>query len=105
MSEDTTKIASGSDRLDELVRQEFNKLKAKQGHWVDVPAWYDLTKRYHVARTNGERHNRTDGEWHEILEMGDEAYDLHANYWEIRSGWESAVKWILSNDCSDSCGD
>ena len=68
--------------------------KAKNGAWVDVVKWNEFLDDSGVVHSFGERHNRTDGEWHEILTINGEVFELHANYWNFNDDWEDAIKWV-----------
>jgi hypothetical protein len=72
----------------------MKSFKAKNGVWIDVVKWHEFLDDSGVAHSLGERHNQTDGEWHEVLTINDQTFNLHANYWDCDSGWDEAVEWI-----------
>ena len=74
-----------------MKAQDF---EANQPPWFDIGKWRRWAESKGITIIEGDRHNRTDGEVHYILEHGTDTLDLHTNYWDWRSGWDDAIVWI-----------
>ena len=71
--------------------------EAKQPPWVDLAKWKQWVETMGFQITEGKNHNRTDGGVHYILQLGEEFYDMQANYWDWRAGWQKVIDWIELN--------
>jgi hypothetical protein len=76
-----------------MKAQDF---ESKTTPWFDIKNWYIWTKSKGVSISKGDRHNQTDGEVHYILKYGENTFDLHANYWDYRLGWQEVINWTES---------
>ena len=74
-----------------MKAQDF---EAETPPWFDTGKWRAWAESKGIFISKGERHNRTDGEVHYILKYNLEIFDLHANDWEWRSGWQEAIDWV-----------
>ena len=65
-----------------------------------TPPWFDLGRfktwleSKGISVATGSDDNKTDGGVHWIL---NNEYDLRANYWDCRVGWQKAIDWVNKN--------
>ncbi len=62
--------------------------------WVDTEKWKRWVKDQGCSIKLGNRHNRTDGEVHYIIHRDNKFYDLNANYYNGRYGWQESIDWV-----------
>lgn len=71
--------------------------------WFNVVSWENWVTKSGIFIGRGDRHNRTDGEAHYILHAPNgETYNVHANTWDYRCGWQGAIDWVESTFMSKS---
>lgn len=82
--------------IDDSLNMKAQDFEAEQSPWFDIGKFRKWIQSRGVSITDGNKHNHTDGEVHYVLNYGSEVFDLHANYWDWRSGWQGAIYWVES---------